>query len=298
MINQKYLSRLGLGTVQFGMDYGVTNDKGALQFDEISKIMSAANEEGIKLFDTAPAYGNSESLIGKCAIEKKRRIITKTPLLKQLDEEMDVAETVYSSVMNSIKCLGVKYLDGLLIHDVNDLFSHSAEVLKEVIQDLHEQGHVKKYGVSVYTPEQLDKVMDIWTPQIVQLPYNLFDQRFKVNGHISNLNDRKIEVHLRSIFLQGVLLENMENLPVYFRPLTQKMKDIESFVRDNNLSKLQLCLLSAFSISNAFVLVGITSYKQLMEIISSIKLLPDTLEEIIDCAVHDEKYINPSLWEI
>ncbi len=178
--NSELIRKLGLGTVQFGMPYGIANQGDRVREAELGKIMELAQRSEIELFDTAAGYKRSEEVLGPYFnTYKKLRIVTKTPFFDSARTNSDDVELLKTSFDASLRKLQVSSVYGLLFHRCTDLFRPDSQRLWAEMQRLKDQGRVKKIGVSVYTPEQLEYLLDQFPIEIVQLPMNILDQRFK-----------------------------------------------------------------------------------------------------------------------
>ena len=201
--------KLVLGGAQFGMSYGVTNTTGK-PTDQVSRaLLDVAHDAGIDMIDTAPAYGESEVVLGRLDAGTRFRFITKILASGSVPD----VKAMVSQFHRSLSRLRQKTITGMLFHDADLLASDAGNALFEAARGLKEEGLVDKLGVSVYSTEQIDAVLAKFEIDLVQLPINLLDKRLVVSGALDRLKDRGVEVHARSAFLQGVLLTEPENLP-------------------------------------------------------------------------------------
>ena len=289
----KKIGKLGLGTVQWGQDYGISNPKGKTPQDEVKRILSIAKLNNIDLLDTAHHYGDSELIIGKSNL-KNFKIITKTGFFKNnYISDLD-KENLISTFKESLTKLSLESIYGLLIHDVNDLFKDGGENLVDSLKLLKKNGFVKKIGISIYDSYQIKSALKIFKPDIVQLPINIFDQRLIKDGTLKDLSELNIEIHARSVFLQGLLFMKKDNLPEYFSPWKNKISDWHLHCRINKVTPLSASLNFVLGLPEVNrCLVGVNSASQLEEIIIASRkgtLLTQ------DFATDDEKLINPRNW--
>ena len=279
--------KVALGTVQFGLDYGVTNQDGQVTIEEVESILDFAKISGIDTLDTASRYGNSEQVLGDAGVDGYQ-IVTKTVSLK--NDVNGVIKGFYQSLEN----LNQKAVDGLLIHDINEVNDKEFNRLFERLDELKQQGLVNKIGFSTYVPEQVDFLLENFDFDIIQLPFNVFDNRLIQGGQLKALKDRNIEVHARSVFLQGVLL-NFDSLSGYFSIWKEQFDTYQAMVSDRGLSLLEYALNFVLNIKEIDkVLVGVNSEQQLREIIQSAK------KEGKSSAypINDINLLNPSLWKV
>ena len=287
--------KLALGTVQFGLDYGVANTIGQVDKNEVKKILTFAKQEGINTLDTAIGYGDSEKYLGQAGMDGWN-VITKLPEIKA--EHSDIDFWVNSQINNSLLHLNVLSVSGVLLHRPLQLLEKNGLRLWSSLEDLKERGIVKKVGFSVYEPDDLDKLWEAgFLPDIVQAPYNIFDQRLKDSGWLSKLNSNKIEVHTRSVFLQGLLLMSSDKRPKYFSKWNNIFDEWDLWLKINNISGIEAAL--NFVLSEDLIdkiIVGVDSKTQLSEIISASKNYTSDVPKILNTA--DDMLINPSLWDM
>ena len=163
-------SRLALGTVQFGLDYGVANSVGPVTLENARNIIRLAELNGVDTLDTAIAYGSSEATLGQVGVEGWR-IITKLPALPV--DCRGIAAWVTAQIEQSMSRLGVRQLQGVLLHRPDDLLGENGSSLVTALQGLKAEGLTRQIGVSVYAPEQLEKLTAIMALDLVQAPLNL-----------------------------------------------------------------------------------------------------------------------------
>lgn len=212
--------RLGLGTVQWGLDYGVANQSGRPSDEVVKGILARAKQAGANLLDTAAAYGEAEDVIGRLREADAFPVVTKTlPFDQKSSGDSDRVERVVKGVRHSLSRLRRESVDGLLVHHCDELFGAHGQMLWERLSELKMEGCVQRLGVSVYSPDQLTRLLDLFPLDLVQLPFNVFDQRFLTAGLFDRLKRTGVEVHIRSAFLQGVLLMPEGQLPSFLAGL-------------------------------------------------------------------------------
>lgn len=292
--------KLGLGSAQFGLNYGVSNRNGKTPPDEVKRILELAVERGVELLDTAALYGESETVLGAALPDRHAfNIVTKTPAFKT--ERITEAQGLHlkNIFQRSLERLRQNRLYGLLIHHADDLLVPGGERLLEEMRNLKGRGLVEKIGVSVYTGAQIDSVLDLFRPDIVQLPVNLFDQRLIESGHLSKLKKLGVEIHARSIFLQGLLLMEFEQIPAYFSPLREHFARYNRFLETNRLSRLQVALLFAQRQKEIdIVIVGVTRASDLRDIFAAAVKPCIPVPDMAAFQVGDEAMITPALWKL
>jgi aryl-alcohol dehydrogenase-like predicted oxidoreductase len=287
------INKLTIGTAQFGLNYGIANKNGQVSLTEIEKILDFSQSSGINSLDTAIAYGASESRLGTVGI-KNWDVISKLPAIPE--ECLNVKDWVVKSIEESLDRLRVTSLYGLLLHRPDQLFAPDGFKLYEALKFLKDAGMVQHLGISVYGPDELIKLSEYKDVEIVQSPFNIFDRRLMDDNLMNQLTGEGREIHVRSVFLQGLLLMESGDRPLKFLQWRKLWQDYDDFVLTCGLSKLQVCMkyvLSFDQIKN--VIVGVDSVNQLKEICDaatgSFLELPEYLRS------NDLLLINPASWQ-
>ena len=286
--------KIGIGTVQFGMNYGITNKSGTVSSNEVRKIISLASEYKINMMDTAYAYGSSEKKIGDLIhADNNFNIVTKIPPLKDFINPVDIAREKFGL---SLKHLRRNNTYGLMVHAVEDLTGNYGNELWEFMCELKNQGYVKKIGASIYNFKEIDSLLNKYPLDIIQIPCNLVDQRLLQGDQLKKLKTNGVEIHARSVFLQGLLLEDPGDIPNNFDSIRTLLRNFRMTCSDLGISPLSALVSFVYNISEIDnVIVGVTSSIQLQEIIEGINenFKPGDFSSF---AIDDEKIINPSLW--
>ena len=289
-------SKLVLGTAQWGMKYGVSNSQGQTSADEVRKILATASSVGISLLDTAPLYGQAEQTLGQSDLSRFR-VITKTPKFRKDNISTSDADYLVQTFYTSLERLGLNSVHALLIHSVDDIFTPNASRLISALQLLKSEGLISKIGVSVYNSSQIYKALDLFLPDIIQLPLNIFDQRLLHDGTINYLSSLGIEVHARSIFLQGLLLMNSNKIPSYFQPWMHHLSKWHMFCVQESISPLRACLDFVSCLKDvSYVLVGIQDHSQLSEILDSSTHIAQLDFGKFSC--DDPELLDPTYWKV
>ena len=285
--------KIGIGTAQFGMNYGITNQVGQVSNEEIQKIFLLANQANIHFIDTASGYGDSEKNLGNLINVDEYNVVTKIPKLSIPKSSNDSSEGIKKNIQNSFSNLNAEKLYAVLFHDTEQLIEnpHLWEKLLSVKNTLK----IHKIGVSVYHPEQVEKLWSLQIfPELVQCPYNIFDQRFETTGLFEKMKSRNVEIHIRSIFLQGLLIATNTGRLKLNPELQFSLEAWDDFFVGKSYSKKDLCI--SFVKKNTFVdvmIVGVTSRIELEEILFSKEI------DLIDVSQFQnisERVINPSKW--
>lgn len=285
--------KIALGTVQFGLKYGVANTKGRVSEDTAQDILDLARELGVDTLDTAAAYGASEEVLGRAGVDRFK-VISKLPPSSSHPE--NPAGWVKRCLDESLNNLGAQSLYGLLLHRPLDLLKEHGLELFDALMDIKRQGLVEKIGISVYGPDDLDK-LSAFEFDLVQAPMNILDRRLKNSGWLEKLSKQGTEVHIRSSFLQGLLLMPKAQRPEYFQPWRNLLSEYDAWVAGQQITSLQACLgyLNSHPEINKIV-VGVDTPEQLQEIVLAANAPIPTIPENIQ--TNDPNLINPGLWAL
>ena len=287
-------TRLGLGTAQFGLRYGVANLSGQVGRSETGAILEYAAKAGLAMLDTAIAYGDSETRLGQLGVAHWQ-VVSKLPPVPP--DCPDVGAWARTAVDASLARLAIPKLHGLLLHEPRELLAVHGGTLWAALLELKERGAVAKIGVSVYGPEDLEPLWGRFAPDIVQAPFNVIDRRIAVSGWLTRLHEAGTEVHARSAFLQGLLLMTPASRPAGFARWQGLWDQWQRWLAQQRLTPLQACL--RFALSRAEVdrvVVGVDSLAQLREVISAAAGQPLVPPE--DLASNDLDLIDPSRWSL
>lgn len=291
--------KLALGTAQFGMPYGVTNATGQPKAAEVENILNYAASKSINLLDTAKLYGNSEQLLGTLLKGSGSfQFITKTPKIEASLSQKLLMKQVQKDVQDSMDQLQAKALYAVLLHDAGDLLSEHSDDVYHALEQLKAEGKVHKIGISAYSPEDVELVIQRYPIDIVQMPFNLLDQRAESSGLLKKLQSKRVEVHIRSVFLQGVLLSDINALPAQFDGISQQLTALEELSACFNVPKMAIALdfLKQHSAIDR-IIVGVLNQQQLSECLSAYeKILPESIDyQSFRCT--DTHLVDPRRWQ-
>ena len=275
------MSKLVLGTVQFGLQYGV-NSAGRPSEEAVKSILAEAAKGGITTLDTSSAYGNSEEILGKCVIpEEKFKIVSKYP-----KGDMPVKEMFNAS----LKRLKVDSLYGYLLHHF-EVYKNNPKVWDEFVA-LKDSGKVRKIGFSLYSPEELEFILDNKSPfDLIQIPFNIFDMKFL--PYMKELHGKGVEIHVRSTFLQGLFFKDRNALPEKLKPMKKYLLQLDEFSKASGLSISEIAL--NYNLQNPYidgVLIGVDNVEQLRMNLNSVKNTPIDIE----VEVKEQELLNPVNW--
>lgn len=285
-------SRLALGTAQFGMNYGVANQSGQVSADQVASILKLARARGVDTLDTAMDYGSSELALGANQVSDFS-VITKLSALP--DDVADVDGWVQTKMAASLARLNLDRVYGLLLHRPHQLLGAHGKSLACALQRLKSEGLVKKIGVSIYSPDELDAVLQACPIDLVQAPFNLVDRRLHDSGWMDKLHQSGIEIHVRSAFLQGVLLMPQSRVPEKFARWSSTWGKWHDWLRAADTSAVNACLgftLSFPQISR--VVVGVDSAMQFEQLLEAAQA--PAVATWPSIGLDDEMLVNPAKW--
>lgn len=288
------MNRVALGTAQFGLDYGVANSTGRVPEREARLILDGARAAGIDTLDTAVAYGDSEQRLGALGLDGWR-VITKVPAAPA--DCGDAASWLTRTVEASIRRLRVPRLAAVLLHRPGQLAEPGGDALYRGLEAVRAAGLVERIGVSIYDPGELDALEGRYQLDIVQAPFSIVDRRLAESGWLDRLAQANVEVYVRSVFLQGLLLMDDRSRPPYFAPWASLWLAWNEWLRTAGLRPIEACLRYVLSCPGvARAVVGVDSHAQLQEIVEAaegpIGAVPAGL------SLSDPDLVNPSRWSV
>jgi aryl-alcohol dehydrogenase-like predicted oxidoreductase len=283
-----------LGTAQFGLRYGVANRAGQPDIGRVAEILATARAVGMTMLDTATAYGSSEAVLGACGLGGWS-VISKVPSLGEC-ADADIARSARQSVLRSLDRLKVDRLHGVLAHDSRDMIGPRGQALREALLMLRQDGLVQHIGVSVYGPDDL---MQCGLEQIgiVQAPLNVFDQRFSRSPLAEMLRDTGTELHVRSVFLQGLLVMAAGDRPERFGRWAEHFARFDARLRDSGLDALAFCLgFAARQPVAARCVVGVETPRQVAQLAEALRAGQESDVDADDLWSQDPDLIDPRTW--
>lgn len=289
---EKWIKKLALGTVQFGLDYGISNPSGRVTSKNVAAILSEASKSGIDMLDTAISYGESEASIGEAMVETNTSfdIVSKIP--------SDIRpEQLRSVVQDSLKRLRKNHIKAFLTHSFED---YKQEKIRNIFQEIKREGQIDQSGVSVYYPSQirwlLDNNIDF---DLVQLPFSIFDRRFE--SLFPTLKEKNVEIHVRSVFLQGLFFIDPQSLTHHFTTVKDNLIDLRSLSSACEIP-LPAILLNYALMQKEIdkVVIGVTNLTELKENMEAINYMGKLIllsENLNAFAVADEQILLPINWK-
>ena len=291
-------ARIGLGTAQLGLDYGVTNSAGRVPEAEARAILDLAAASGMDTIDTAHLYGDSEAVLGRCAPAAALRIVTKTPKFGGSPPGA-AASRLRAAFSQSLRRLGRETVYALLLHDPADLGGPNGSALWNAMAALKDEGLVEKIGVSVYDGAEIDALLGAYPLDLVQLPWNVLDTRLVQGGQLARLRDCGVEVHARSLFLQGLLLQPPGRIPDRFAPVRSAVAALHAAFEGEGLTPLEGLLGLAFQRPEIDRFIcGVAAADELHAIVSAAETGQRVQQRLRLPIMEplDPLYLNPARW--
>jgi len=295
-------TKLCLGTAQFGMHYGVTNQMGRLKDNQIDLIIESALNNNIFYFDTANAYGNSEIILGNKLINNQNiKFITKfNSGVKNSFTEEDINK-LENNFEKTLKRLKTNNIDSFLMHDPNDMKKNNNHLLINWLHRLKSQGKINRVGVSIYEESDLESI-PLNEIEVIQMPISIYDQRLLKDSFINKLLEKNISIHIRSIFLQGLLLQVSKKWPKH---INKSFLNHHIFYEKELLSKNVSLMDAAISFIKGLnfaelVLFGVTSISEFTAIYESWNCKKSIINKL-DFRLFKwdiEEDIDPRKWKI
>lgn len=299
------VSELCLGTVQFGLHYGINNKNGKPAQEQVFAMLDLAVSKGIEYFDTAAAYGDAELLLGEFIqsriLQDRIKVISKLMpnLINDIYSNDQMEETIIGEIYKSLQRLHIKTLEGYLLHTPTDFYRSG---VTEGLQKAKKLGLVKNIGVSIYETEHALDVVSSGIVEYIQIPFNVFDQRLEKTDFFKIAKANGVTVFARSPFLQGLLFMAEDDIPVHLERARVYLHDFNMIISKYHLSTAEATLsLSCLNPGIDYVVFGVDNIEQLTENIEvfdpNLDVNSSCIEELKEHFVNIEKeIIFPSLW--
>ena len=298
------MSKISLGTAQFGSKYGISNKIGKPDLKTINKIMNFAISSGISRFDTAAGYGDSEEVLGKIFETKEKLVPNITTKISRINPEGKNSDEIFKQIKNSLekskRRLNNGTITNYLLHNPADM--NNDEIIKSLVR-LKKEKLVNKIGVSTYTEKHVKKFLEIPEFEVIELPFNLFDTRLLKNELLKQISTQNKIIFARSVFLQGLFFIESNDLPPHLKLAKTYLDELYKISKDYKISitKLALTFVRDFDEITSLV-IGVNNLDQIkmnIKLMDSEKLNEEIKEIIIKkfSNIPDE-VINPSKWKI
>lgn len=283
--------KIAFGTAQFGMAYGIANPQPQISYSESAAIIEYGYSHGMSLIDTAMTYGDSEARLGQIGVAAWK-VVSKLP---EIPECESISKWIALSVKESLNRLKVGALYGLLLHRPAQILGHQGPEIYRALQILKAEGLVNKIGVSIYSPKELGMLFPKFDFDLVQSPLSVLDRRIINTGWLNRLVDCEVEVHARSIFLQGLLLMAKDQRPKKFNQWSDLWECYHRWIAESRMSQLEVCLGYALGIPEIQqVVVGVNGLNHVKEILAA--ATSPYLEPPSCLHTEDSALLNPLAW--
>jgi aryl-alcohol dehydrogenase-like predicted oxidoreductase len=284
--------KLILGTVQFGLAYGINNASGKPGIEKVFEILSYAAESGVQILDTADAYGDATALIGRFHQNSNYRFVINTKF------HINDNDAIASQLQRSIEQLYVDSINTYFYHRFSDLADYPDS--KRALKELKDKGFIKKVGVSVYENEEFKTAIADDDIDVIQLPFNLLDNYKQRGSLLRQARQRKKEIQVRSVFLQGLFFKDPSSYPPALQPLGVYLQQVSSYVKESGRTMEDVALGYVLSKNEIdYILIGVDSKEQLAKNLRYMDVrLPDELVEQIDRVdVKEVELLYPKNWK-
>ncbi len=282
-------SKIILGTVQFGLNYGINNQNGKPTQEEVNKILNFASEHGIDKIDTANAYGDSEKVLGNYINQNKKKF--------KVLSKFNTTENVNTILEETLQRLNTSKLFCFSFHNYKFFKENNSNTFKQLI-NLKSKGVIENIGISLYTNQELKEAIALDYIDIIQVPFNILDNAKEKQDLFIEAKNKNKSIHVRSVFLQGLFLKNPETLSGKLTELKKELVLFNNIANENNISIESMALsyvMSKTSINN--VLIGVDNLQQLKNNLNSIiKLDIELIKKIETIKVINKILLNPSNW--
>ena len=300
------MTKLVLGTAQFGLKYGINNKTGKLSKPRVHEILKYAYDKGIKYFDVANAYGNAEEILGEFI--EKNKLKNKISIISKLKPNIldgykgKLGKLIEGQINLSLSRLKIDSLKGYLLHTPEYIYNN--EVIR-ILKKIKKKGLIKNFGVSTYNEKEA--VYAALLPvDFIQVPYNVFDQRLDKTDFFTIAKKNKVKIFARSPFVQGLVLMKNEEIPKHLNETQPYLKIFDKIIKRYSLTRLEAALLFSYNNKNLdHVVIGVDNLGQLKEAIRITSNFADPIR-LKECFIElNKKFRNvkgsffiPSLWQI
>ena len=297
-MNNNFIKKIMIGTAQFGTEYGVSNKK-KISKKEIKKIFYFLKKKKIQKFDTSENYADAELKIGKYNKKKKFIVSTKISSLKKVKQK-DLEKKINSKVENMCKRLNTNKISYLLLHDFKDILrkNNKSKKIINILRKIKKSGKILNFGVSVYSSKDTEKIIKNHKIDFIQIPFNLFDQSLLNKNFYKKLLKKKIDIHVRSIFLQGLVFINYKKEKN--KKILKITKKLNLFIKKKKQEKLKL-LINFIKKYNFYktIVIGVNSLNQLKEIIKIFDQRDNyNKDQFSQYKTSDKTLIDPRNWKV
>ena len=278
-------NRIIIGSANFTQNYGADSTK--INSHEIKKILNLAKKNNIYKIDTAETYLKDKKIFKN--INKKFKFSSKI-IPNHKWTSLDFCQ---NNLEDHFKNLNTKKIDTLMLHNTEILFTKNGIKIFKNLEDLKKKKYFKKIGLSIYDTDCLNYIIPNFDFDVVQCPYNILDKRILTTGWFDKLHNKGIETHIRSIFLQGLLVNKSVYKKKYFKKWQKKFSEWFTWLENNNISPVDYCLSDLLYYDFDKIIIGINNSDSLKEIMNFRKI---NINKMLNLKVNDLKLIDPRKW--
>lgn len=293
--------KLCLGTAQLGMDYGIAGGKKPNIATAVTLLNDAYNA-GIRVFDTATAYGSAEAVLGVFLRQpeinnNQIKIISKlSPGAFSNCNNENMLVLAEECIKNSLEQMGLEKIYGYMFHNAQYIFDENAI---DALCSVQQKGYAEKIGVSIYTTQEAMRALESDKIDIIQIPYNIFDRRLHHCGFFERAKERGIEVYVRSVLLQGLLIMDEKDIPKYMTFALPSLREFHKLCKQFNIEPFAAAVKYVMNQSGVnYIVFGVDNTKQLNEYANLSADIPSELIDELTAKFQyvDEKVLMPNLW--
>ncbi len=286
------ISKFILGTVQFGLPYGINNPSGKVPREESFRILDLAHKIGITTLDTAEGYGDAQDVLGSYHQKYASRFLINTKFKGTQPQELE------AECERSLHTLNVSAIETYFFHRFEDFKSKPG--LKTMLNELKRKGLIRKAGLSVYTNAEFEEAINDSDIDTIQLPFNLLDNYYQRGHLMKKAKESGKKIQVRSVFLQGLFFKNPQTLPPFLEPLSPYLNKLTEIKDKNQFNMEELCLAYAASTAEIDeIIIGVDSAEQLQRNADAFKtsLLPEIADLIHHIKVKETELLYPYNWK-
>ena len=283
-------NKIIIGSANVNKRYGLINNK--ININEFKKLLNFAVIKGIKTVDTSPQYSNSEKVIG--SVKKNFKIITKITRIPSKIKNIEIEKWITNQFLQSSKNLRLNKVYGLLLQNAEILLSKNSKFVFRALLNLKKKNKLQKIGISVYNFKTLEKIINKYHIDFVQVPYNIFDRRIENVRLIKKIKKKGIEIHVRSIFLQGLLTKRNIRIPKKLLSLKKGLESWKKWLEMNKLTTINACLNFVLRNKNVDkIVIGFNDLESFKQVINYKKSTINFRKLNIKI---DSKHLDPRKW--
>lgn len=297
MSNFQLSKKIIIGGAQLGTSYGISNIK-KQTIANSKKLIDLCIKKDIKIIDTAIEYKTNYKIINYISKKKKFKIITKLPHRQKKQNLKKYIKELENIILNYLSQYNIKKFEVLLVHRAEDLLRLNGDLIYKKINDFKNKNLTKKIGISVYDANSCIDILNKFDFDVVQLPINIFNNSFLTSKILDKIKKKNIEIHARSLFFQGLIFIDPNNLNSYFNKVKEKFFEFDKDCNHSKIEKIKQCIYFIEQIPQIDkYIIGFNNNIQLQEFLN-INFQKNNLLNFKKYIINESKFINPSKWKI